>query len=75
MKQLLLALALMCVATTSAFAGEIPSVGAPVPPPAAPPSGITSEVSWGDMPISDLTDQISSGALSALLTSFDLMMF
>lgn len=67
MKQFLLAAVLMCSLASIAIAGEIPSVGSPTPPPANGPNGFTSN-SPGDIPSVSLTDQLSSDALSALMT-------
>lgn len=69
MKRFFAALALACLLSASALAGEIPTVGAPQPPP----QGITSETSPGEIPSGGSAEQISDGALSALLTVFGLM--
>jgi hypothetical protein len=66
MKQFLLAAVLMCSLASISHAGEIPSVGAPTPPPPTGPGGMSSTP--GEIPISGLTDQLSSEALSALMT-------
>ena len=66
MKRLLMSVALACVFSSSAFAGDIPSVGSPAPPP--PPSKATMETTEpGDIPTSGRSE-LSSEALSALLS-------
>jgi hypothetical protein len=63
MKKILISLILTFGLAPSVLAGEIPSVGAP-----APPTPILNDaMAPGDMPISGLTDQFSTEALSALL--------
>ena len=68
MKRLLLTIALACALASSAFAGEIPSVGAPAPPPAGTQ---TNTPSAGDVPRA--TEQVSDVVLSALLTVLGLL--
>ena len=67
MKRFLIAIALTCALCSSAFAGDIPSVGAPAP------NGITqtpgeTQTPPGDIPTDGKAEQISSDALSALLS-------
>jgi hypothetical protein len=78
MKRFFAALALACLVSASGMAGEIPSLGAPQPPP----PGTTGTTSAGDIPISGdpgqiptdgATKQISDAALSALLAVFGLL--
>lgn len=73
MKHVVMTIALTCVLSSSVLAGDIPSV--PGPPP--PPQGITSTTSPGEIPTSGspgdvptvgAAEQLSSSALSALLT-------
>jgi hypothetical protein len=63
MKQIVLTVLMTAAMATRCLAGDIPTVGAPSPPP---PEIKSSTVS-GDIPISGLTDQFSTEALSALL--------
>jgi hypothetical protein len=53
------------------LAGEIPTVGVPAPPP----NGImqTTPPSPGDIPISGVVKELTSDALSALLSVFGLL--
>ena len=67
MKRLLITIAMTFVLSSSALAGEIPC-GAPSPPP---PQGMTqtTETTYpGEIPSGGYAEQISDGALSALLT-------
>lgn len=64
MKRLLITLALTCVLSVPALAGDIPTVPGTQPQP----NGATSAPAPGDIPISDTTEQISDATLSALLT-------
>ena len=64
MKRLLMTLALACVLSSSALAGDIPSDGSPSPAPNPTPT-ITTEP--GDIPTSGKAE-LSSDALSALLS-------
>lgn len=64
MKRLVTALALGCVLSISARAGEIPTLGTPQPPP----QGAITSTSPGDIPISGSPCQLSGDALSALLS-------
>ena len=66
MKRFLAALAITCVLSVSAFAGDMPISGSPAPPP--PPSKATMETTEpGDIPTSGRSE-LSSEALSALLS-------
>ena len=66
MKRPLMTLALACVFSSSAFAGDIPSVGSPAPPP--PPSNATMQSTEpGDIQTPGKSE-LSSDALSALLS-------
>lgn len=67
-------IAMLTVAVSSfAFAGEIPTDGSPLPPP---PSGATQTTTGemqsapGEIPMVSPAEQISSAALSGLLTAF-----
>jgi hypothetical protein len=64
MKRFFGALALTCLLSASALAGEIPTVGAPQPSP----QGITSETSPSQIPTVGSAEQISDAALSAILS-------
>ncbi|MEP6569182.1 MAG: hypothetical protein ABJC10_05350 [Acidobacteriota bacterium] len=66
MKRLLVSLGLVFVLGSFAFAGEIPSVGAPAPPPSG--SSQIKSAAPGDIP-SGGQAEISSEALSALLSA------
>jgi hypothetical protein len=64
MKRLLAPMALTCVLSVSALAGDIPTLGAPQPAPAQ----TTTTTSPGDVPTVGTAEQVSDAALSALLT-------
>ncbi len=64
MKRLFVAIGLTWVLSVTALAGEVPTVGVPQPPSNAR-TGLSVP---GDMPTSDSADQISSEAMSALLS-------
>ena len=69
MKRFLIAAALTCALSSSVFAGNIPSDGSAAPAP----SGITqtpgeTQTPPGDIPTDGKAGQISSDALSALLS-------
>lgn len=72
MKRLLIAIALTCVLSSSALAGDIPSVGAPSPAPAGA-SQTSISPSPGEIPTSGLAEQIPDAALSALLSVFSFL--
>jgi hypothetical protein len=70
MKRFFMMVALTCFLSFSALAGDVPTVGAPQPPP----QGTTTRISTGDtasvagdVPTGS-ADQISGEALSTLLT-------
>lgn len=72
MKRLLITIALACVLSASALAGEIPTSGVPAPQP----SGMTqtsNTLSAGDVPSVGHADQLSNAALSAWLTVLGLL--
>ena len=68
MKRLFMAAAITCAISVATLAGDIPSVGAPTPPP--PQTSSTS--SLGDIPSGDEAITISDAALSALMTALGL---
>ena len=75
MKRYLVSFALTSVLAVSTLAGDISTSGAPAPAP----SGITqtspgeTQTPPGDIPISGAPVQISSDALSALLSAFSFL--
>lgn len=72
MKRFLSAMSLTCILAVSAFAGEVPTSGAPSPPPPAT-NQITSAALPGEVPTSGYVEQISDAALSGLLTVLGLV--
>ncbi len=66
MKRFLISVALACVFSSSALAGDIPSGGIPSPAPSGGPS--TTSTSLGEVPTVGLAEQLSSDALSAILS-------
>ena len=66
MKRFLITIALTCALSSSAFAGLIPSVGAPAPASNGT-SETTTSTSPGDIPSGGKAEELSSDALSALL--------
>lgn len=64
MRRLLAAITLACALSVSVLAGDIPSLGAPTPPP----QGIESESSPGQIPTVGTADQLSTDALLILLS-------
>ncbi|MBC8028493.1 MAG: hypothetical protein H7Z16_00110 [Pyrinomonadaceae bacterium] len=75
MKRFLSAVSLTCILAVSAVAGDIPTSGAPSPPPPAT-NQITSQTlpdntqfAPGDIPTSGFAQQVTDAALSALLTA------
>jgi len=70
MKRFLITIALTCALSPSALAGDIPSVGAPSP---AGTTQTTSATEPGDSHSPGSAEQISSAALSALLTVLGLL--
>ena len=67
MKRFLITIALTCALSSSAFAGEIPSVGAPAPASSGTTDPTTSS-SPGDIPSVGAPEQFTSDALSAVLS-------
>jgi hypothetical protein len=72
MKRFLVTLALTCVLSGTALAGEIPTMG--VPSPAAEPDGIAQATLPGDMPTMGSTSpaDMPTCGLSVLLTILNL---
>jgi hypothetical protein len=72
MKRFAMTLVLASFLSSAAVAGEIPSVGAPAPPPSG---GTQTTISTepGNIPSDGLAGQISDAALSALLSVFGLL--
>ncbi len=62
MKRFLITLALTCVLSASAFAGDIPSVGMTAPQPDAPPAPTAP----GEIPTSGFTQQVTDTALTLI---------
>ena len=73
MKRFLMTMALACVLSSSALAGDIPSGGSPSPPPQGMTQA-TDATSPGEMPTAGYAEQLSSDALSALLTVLGLVL-
>ena len=65
MKRFLIAVLLTCALSSSTLAGIIPSDGSPSPAPNPTPTGATSP---GDIPSDGASGQLSSEALSALMS-------
>jgi hypothetical protein len=72
MKRFLTVIALTCVLSSSALAGDIPSVGKPSPAPAGT-SQTTTSTSPGEIPSGGSAEQISDAALSTLLSVFSFL--
>jgi hypothetical protein len=77
MKRLVMTLALTCVLSISAMAGDIHNVDSPAPAPSPTPQGISASPSQllaapGDMSTVDSAQPVDSG-LSALLWVFGLV--
>jgi len=68
MRRFLAALALTVVVSVPAFAGEIPTMGAPQPPPPQ----TASNTILGDIPSDGGVLSVSDAAISALLTALGL---
>ena len=66
MKRFLGAMALACVFSVSALAGDLPTGGLSSPAP-------TGTTSPGDLPTGGFADQVSDAALSALLSVLGLV--
>ncbi len=71
MKRFLMLLALACVFSSSALAGDIPSVGTPSPPPSGT-TQTTIQTTPGEVPTLG-TEEMSDVALSALLAVLSLL--
>jgi hypothetical protein len=71
MKRFLMTIALACVLSSSAFAGEIPTSGIPSPQPSGTIQ-LTTTTAPGDIPCG-FTEQVSNAALSDLLSVFGLL--
>ena len=70
MKRFSLLVALACVLSSSALAGEVPTVGAPAPASYGTAGTTTSP---GDIPTRGVSEQLSSDALSALISVLSFM--
>lgn len=68
MKRFLMATAIACALSITTLAGEIPSVGAPQPPP----QQTTSPTLLGEIPSDGGARSLSGAAISALLTALGL---
>lgn len=73
MKRFLVTIALACVLSSSALAGQIPTGGEPVPPPPVGTTQTTSETSPGEIPTGGYAEQMSDAALSGLLAVLGLL--
>jgi hypothetical protein len=72
MKRFMMTIALVCVLSSSALAGEIPTSGVTSPPPSEP-TETTSATSPGEMPTGGFAQQISDAGLSVLLSVLGLV--
>ena len=72
MKRFLMSIALACVLSSSALAGDIPSVGSPSPPPQGLTQA-TDATSPGELPTAGYAEQMSDAALSGLLAVLGLL--
>jgi len=70
MKRFLMTVSLTCILSSSALAGDVPTVGSPAPQGA---TQSTSTPSPGEIPTVGVADQTSSATLSALLTVLGLL--
>lgn len=66
MKRFAITIALTCVLSGAALAGEIPSVGVTPPPPGEPPAPTEP----GDIPTSGFTQQVTETALTLIQFAF-----
>jgi len=73
MKRFLSAMALTCILAVSAFAGDIPTSGAPSSPPPPATNQMTGAPLLGDIPTSGFDEQVLDAALSGLLTVLSLV--
>ena len=77
MKRFLAAMALVCAFSVSALAGDVPTGGFAPPPP--PGDGVTASATGeiptvpGELPTGGFEQQVSEGALSALLSVLGLL--
>jgi hypothetical protein len=72
MKRFLMTIALACILSSSALAGEIPISGVPSPQPSGTIQ-TTSATPSGEVPTSGYLEQVSDAALSTLLTVLGLV--
>ena len=72
MKRFLMTLALACILSSSASAGDVPISGVPAPQPSGTVQ-TTSETLPGEIPISGYAEQMSDAALSGLLAVLGLL--
>lgn len=68
MKRLLMTVAIACALSVTSIAGEIPSGGAPTPPP----QQTASTAVLGEIPTSGVPLSVSDAALAALITALGL---
>jgi hypothetical protein len=68
MRRFLMIIALTSQLSVECFAGQIPTCGAPNPTPPEGTTQPTNATSLGEIPTGGFAEQISSAALSALLT-------
>jgi hypothetical protein len=73
MRRFLMVIALTSLLATQGLAGEIPTGGAPIPPPPAGITQTTSETSPGQIPTGGYAEQVSDIVLSGLLEVFGLL--
>lgn len=73
MKRFVMAVSLVCALALTTLAGQVPTVGAPDPPPPAGATQATSEASPGLIPTVGYAEQVSDAALSGLLTVLSLL--
>jgi hypothetical protein len=82
MKRFVMTVVLACALSASALAGEVPTGGfTPPPPPPPPGDGVTTSTTSpgeipsvpGDVPTSGFEQQVSDGALAALLSVLGLV--
>lgn len=71
MKNIFMAVVFVCVLSLSAFAGDIPTVPGPQPPP----TNTTNVSSMGEIPSDGSEVSLSNAALSVLLTALGLASF
>jgi hypothetical protein len=71
MKKVMATLALSCFLSVSILAGQIPTDGSPVPPPAGT-NQATNDTNPGEIPSGGEAITISDAALTALMTALGL---